>query len=457
MAKKRKRPVSPFGAALEGLSLEELQDVAAQVIDLAAHDRRPTPVSRRRKRRSTPATLTLRVDLVDAKPPIWRRVEVPSTLRLDQVHDLVQALFGWTDSHLHRFALGDSVWDDGAELFLCPYDVEEGEDEGVPASTVRLDETFAEEGDRLRYVYDYGDEWTVDLVLEASTPGALTAPRVLEAKGIAPPDDSGGIHSWNDGRQDTPVDIDALRDAVQAAAQEWLLPAPVVQLQRRLAHAPTYQDVVALVAAARLDDDAPADLAEALRQYAWLLDRAGDGLALTQAGYLPPAVVLAAMTELGLARDWIGKGNREDLTRPVADLRRSAQRLGLLRVSKGRLLPTKAGTAAAADPELLARTIAQKAGGLRRGALERELSTLLLLQVAAGTSVEVDASRRFVARVLGDLGWRRADGGPIEPWGLLRRDEDTEQLFSSIGCLERRATPSPGAQTVARMVLRELN
>lgn len=457
MAKKRKRPVSPFGAAIEGLSPEELRDLTLQVIDLSAHDRRPAPVSRCRKRRSTPATLTVRVDLVDAKPPIWRRVEVPSTLRLDQVHDLLQALFGWTDSHLHRFALGDSVWDHGAELFLCPYDVEEDEDAGVPASTVRLDETLADTGDRLRYVYDYGDEWTADLVLEASTPGALVAPRVLEAKGMAPPDDSGGIHAWNDERQDAPVDLEALAEAVQAAAQEWLLPAPVVQLQRRLQHAPTYRDVVTLVAAARLDDEAPVDLADALRQYTWLLDRVGDGLVLTQAGYLPPAVVLAAMTELGLGKDWIGKGNREDLTRPVADLRRSAQRLGLLRVSKGRLLPTKAGTSAAADPELLARTIAQKAGGLRRGALERELSTLLLLQVAAGTSVEVDASRRFVARVLGDLGWRSSDGRPVEPWGLLRQDEGTGQLLSSLGCLERRATPSPGAQAVARMVLRQLN
>ncbi len=46
--------------------------------------------------------------------------------------------------------------------------------------------------------------------------------------------------------------------------------------------------------------------------YRWLLGRVGtDGIALTGAGYLPPVHVSAAMDELGLADEWIGKGNRE--------------------------------------------------------------------------------------------------------------------------------------------------
>ncbi len=68
---------------------------------------------------------------------------------VDELHGVLQAVFGWSDSHLHRFSLGDSAWDDGAERFLCPFDVEEGEDDGVPACDVRLDEVLAEPGDRL--------------------------------------------------------------------------------------------------------------------------------------------------------------------------------------------------------------------------------------------------------------------------------------------------------------------
>ena len=42
-------------------------------------------------------------------------------MHLDQVHQVVQRAFAWNDSHLHRFAVGTSVWDGDAELYLCPF------------------------------------------------------------------------------------------------------------------------------------------------------------------------------------------------------------------------------------------------------------------------------------------------------------------------------------------------
>ena len=74
----------------------------------------------------------------------------------------------------------------------------------------------------------------------------------------------------------------------------------------------------------------------AVQRLRWLLHRVGESLAVTSAGWLPPAVVTAATDELALDRQRIGKGNREDLTEPVRRLRQSAQRLGMLRVAKGR-------------------------------------------------------------------------------------------------------------------------
>lgn len=70
----------------------------------------------------------------------------------------IQTTFGWTDSHLHRFATGPSVWDRTSQLYLCPFDVEEGDDpDGIPEQDVRLDEVLVDVDERLRYVYDYGD------------------------------------------------------------------------------------------------------------------------------------------------------------------------------------------------------------------------------------------------------------------------------------------------------------
>ncbi|MGH3447682.1 MAG: plasmid pRiA4b ORF-3 family protein, partial [Nocardioidaceae bacterium] len=139
----------------------------------------------------------LRVDLDHARPPIWRRLDVRSDLTLDVVHEVLQTAFGWTDTHLHRFALGGSPFDVRSQVFLCPYDVEEeDEDEdGEAASDVRLDETLQGPGDRLRYVYDYGDAWELTLRLEEVRPSSDDSAIAVCVGGRrqAPPEDCGGL------------------------------------------------------------------------------------------------------------------------------------------------------------------------------------------------------------------------------------------------------------------------
>ena len=66
------------------------------------------------------------------------------------------------------------------------------------------------------------------------------------------------------------------------------------------------------------DGRAPDPWPDLVEPYRWLLQRIGDGVTLTGAGYLPPAVVSETMQRLGWDAHWIGKGSREDMTRPVA-------------------------------------------------------------------------------------------------------------------------------------------
>jgi hypothetical protein len=161
------------------MDLDDLKGLTGPV--LSFRDRMLTKPERhpslRKPRRSEPALLRVRVDLEHAKPPIWRRLDVRSDIGLDVFHQVLQSAFGWTDTHLHRFALGGSPFDRNTELFLCPYDVEEGEDDGVPAKEVTLEETLSEPGDVLQYCYDYGDSW--DLIIAWSLSVVLTSPYPL--------------------------------------------------------------------------------------------------------------------------------------------------------------------------------------------------------------------------------------------------------------------------------------
>jgi hypothetical protein len=45
----------------------------------------------------------LKITLLDIDPPVWRRVLVPVTIRLDRLDRVIQAAMGWTNSHLHMF------------------------------------------------------------------------------------------------------------------------------------------------------------------------------------------------------------------------------------------------------------------------------------------------------------------------------------------------------------------
>jgi hypothetical protein len=48
----------------------------------------------------------LRIELEEVRPRVWRRVEVPVTIRLDRLHRVIQAAMGWENSHLWEFRRG---------------------------------------------------------------------------------------------------------------------------------------------------------------------------------------------------------------------------------------------------------------------------------------------------------------------------------------------------------------
>lgn len=298
-------------------------------------------------RRDEVARFVIRVDLHGSQPKIWRRITVPSDLSLDRLHTVLQAAMGWTESHLHAFRMGPGRINHRQQAFLTAYDLSEG-DEGVAEADVRLDETLSQPGDRLYYEYDFGDGWEHTLKLEAveGPTGEPIEPQVTGGRRACPPEDVGGIHTYNDVVAALGGSEDA-NDWIQQIL-DWLPPG----------FDPAGFDVATadelLAQGTRDVSAAAAEQDETVRRLSILLDLIGnDGVDLTAAGYLKPAFVHRLAHDTGIAETWIGKVNREDLTWPVADLRATARSLGLIRKSRQRLLLTRAGLRAREDPQAL--------------------------------------------------------------------------------------------------------
>jgi hypothetical protein len=49
---------------------------------------------------------TLRIELQDTDPVIWRQVEVPTSVTIKVLHDIIQAVMGWFNYHLWEFTIG---------------------------------------------------------------------------------------------------------------------------------------------------------------------------------------------------------------------------------------------------------------------------------------------------------------------------------------------------------------
>lgn len=132
--------------------------------------------------------LQLKINLMGAtKPPVWRRLLVPATIRLDRLHTVIQAAMGWEDYHLHAFSAG------GVDYGQPDPELGHHDERKTPLSHV-----ISQPGERMRYTYDFGDGWEHGIVVEkvlAAEPGARY-PICVTGKGGCPPEDCGGVWGY---------------------------------------------------------------------------------------------------------------------------------------------------------------------------------------------------------------------------------------------------------------------
>ena len=139
----------------------------------------------------------LKITIKGSKPPIWRRVIVPDRITFKQLHQVIQAIFGWGDMHLHEFEIrgigvrfvDPATAEDEDDMFWFP-----GRSETY-GETQRIDE-WLPENPRIVYTYDFGDDWEHQIVLEKTVEYPYRYPTVVKYKGDNLPEDCGGIWGY---------------------------------------------------------------------------------------------------------------------------------------------------------------------------------------------------------------------------------------------------------------------
>jgi hypothetical protein len=137
-----------------------------------------------------PEVYQIKVTLRGTRPPIWRRLLVPSDLTLEQLHSVLQAAMGWEESHLHEFRIG-------AQRFGKPDPSERWLGRSVTLSerTTRMSAVLGRVGAKAVYTYDFGDGWEHEVVVEkvlVPEPGQ-PYPVCIDGQRQGPPEDCGGM------------------------------------------------------------------------------------------------------------------------------------------------------------------------------------------------------------------------------------------------------------------------
>jgi len=136
----------------------------------------------------------LKITLKYISPPVWRRVLVKRNNTLAKLHTIIQTVMGWYNCHLHQFETSEGL----------EYGVPDPEEDAfwghgpLDERKVKLDQVLTAEKERLRYLYDFGDSWTHDILLEKLLPIEKEQhyPMCITGRRAVPPEDVGGVPGY---------------------------------------------------------------------------------------------------------------------------------------------------------------------------------------------------------------------------------------------------------------------
>ena len=105
------------------------------------------------------AGYVLKITIENPHPPVWRRVVIPEKITFEDLHEVIQILFGWQNAHLHDFAYPR----DDFQVVMSEEDCNWGD---LHLETETQVDDYLKQYPWIRYTYDFGDCWEHKIVLE---------------------------------------------------------------------------------------------------------------------------------------------------------------------------------------------------------------------------------------------------------------------------------------------------
>lgn len=145
-----------------------------------------------------PPMYQLKITLLRSDPAIWRRVLVPSDIKLDRLSRVIQLAMGWENCHWHEFTIGQKQYtlpQESISAFWLSSLAGGPQDE----RNIHLDQLIPKVTSAFFYEYDFGDSWQHQIQFEDTVPAVTTdtAPTCIDGQRACPPEDCGGIDRYH--------------------------------------------------------------------------------------------------------------------------------------------------------------------------------------------------------------------------------------------------------------------
>lgn len=127
----------------------------------------------------------LKVTVRDVDPPVWRRIALRSDVSLGEMAAVLEGAMGWAGYHLHQLQVGD-----------VRYGMRDPDSEAheLDENQFQIASVLSEIGMEMAWIYDFGDGWEHDVVVEAIGPPepGVEYPVCLDGQRACPAEDCGG-------------------------------------------------------------------------------------------------------------------------------------------------------------------------------------------------------------------------------------------------------------------------